>query len=97
MCKCAICHKSSKDAIYNKIRLSEDDGFCSSIFDIEICDNCMDNTFVNSYGFEFIYYNKQVYIRHQFTGCYEMARSKKDIDAAFDPERAMFNKWIESQ
>lgn len=97
MCKCAICHSDFEKAEDNKITLCEDNGFCSSGFNIEICDSCLNNIFINSYGFEFVYYNKQLYIKHPVNGCYKMARSKKDIDTAFDPERTSFNKWLESQ
>lgn len=77
------------------IRVSDDDGFSSSSYNITIPIDIYANRYINDYGSEFIKWDGDLYVMipRMFVFSFEKVRSKEQIEKAFNPDRYMFKRW----
>lgn len=94
MCSCYFCG-GTKD-VEKKIKISDSALVCNSVRLENVCFWCLDNAYENQFGFLFLKDTKgTIYISppHSYGDLYEVVRSEKQIDRAFNPDRAMFEDW----
>jgi len=75
-----------------KIRISEWNGFYNIITEITLTEDELD-IYINDYGVEFLKYDGKLYLRYKNHDCFERVITRKQIDEAFNPDRAAFERW----
>lgn len=74
------------------IRVCDDDGFCSSSYDMQISDEAWNNRYINNNGCSFIKWEDKMYVADGW-GNFDLVRSEEQIEKAFNPDRYAFEEW----
>lgn len=70
------------------------DGYCHSSKEVEITEEEFKDIYTNEHEAEFLKHEGNLYIRTGIWGSpFERVRSESQIDEAFNPDRAAFERW----
>ena len=82
-----------------EIRVFDSDGFCFSSHNVLVSIDTYLDRYINDCGSEFIKINGNLYVKvpRVHGQAFERVRSDYQIETAFNPDRYLFDKWMQEK